>query len=403
MVTIDHYVMEEIDRFIDEGLLTRHHFPLGAIFSNDIAGPWLDTAQFQLHPGMDEAAKKFTATLLKYNLTFVGNTNGNEDDAIQPLNALLEPKQNPRAISVGEGGNVIFYKRNGSLERVVLNPAEEVEAMHALPGMFNPGNNALMHLILNNTQASDGDAPIRTPFHTKIGLTFPDQYSTLEGRLNAAGIKIRDFIPDFDAGKYKPNGINQLLNFGRTTLETAVSQNSELRGKIGKASLNASNRRLYLGPAHAFLPSEFEYDAKRGIYVPSRKVAVPNNDLLTPNKGNGVYLAAQYMRSHVDSGFPLYDIGYSIHIADRAVETNAEGGRVLSSSERAAITDDATGKHARLLIHVTMNPGEKPTIGTVEGVTELCVGSGLEALGIIKHVYGRLYGNAPVYSLIRAA
>ena len=388
MVSIDQYVMDEIDRFIDEGLLTRHHFPLGAILSNDIAGPWVDTAKFQLHQGMDKAAKEFTPTLLKYGLIFVGNTNGNEEDAIQPLDA-LDLTLNPRAISVGEGGNVIFYRRNGSLERVVLNPAEEVEAVHNLPGMFNRDNNAFMYFILNNTQANDGDAPIRTPFHTKIGLTFPDQHQTLVERLNAAGIDLCTFIPDFNAGNYKPNGINLLLNWSKGALETAVSQNNEFRGRIGKASLNAGNRRIYLGPAHAFLPVEFE--SRRGFYVPSRKVGVQNNDLLTPNKGNGVYLAAQYMRSHVDSGFPLYDIGYSIHIADRAVETTAEGRRVLSLPERAAIKDDATGKHARLLIHVTMNPGQKPTISTVEGVTELSIGSGIEALGIITHVYNRLY------------
>src|SRR3989338_7411630 len=394
MVSIDQHVIGEIDRFIDEGLLTKSHFTLGAILSNDIAGPWVETAKFQLHPGMDEAAKEFTQTLVEYGLIFVGNTNGNEDDAIQPLNA-LDISQNPKALSVGEGGNVIFHKRNGSLERVVLNPTEELDAVHKLPSMFNRDNNALMYFILNNTQSKDGDAPIRTPFHTKIGLTFPDKYSTLADRLSAEGIDICTFIPDFDAEKYKPNCINQLLNFGRTTLETAVSQNSELRGKIGKASFNTSNRRIYFGPAHAFLPAEFEYDAEKDLYLPSRKAAIPNNDLLTPNKGNGVYLAAQYMRSHVDNGFPPYDIGYSIHIADKATETTREGDRMLSSTERAAIKDDATGKHARLLIHVTMNPGQKPTIGAVEGVTELCVGSGLEALGIIKHVYDRFYGNSP--------
>lgn len=354
---------------------------------------------------MNEAAKEFTTTLLKYNLTFVGNTNGNEDDATQPLDA-LDNSLNPRAITVGEGGNVIFYVKGNRIrivERVVLNPAEEVEAVNALPGMFNPDNNPFMHFILNNTQANDGDAPIRTPFHTKIGLTFPDKYSTLEGRLNAAGIDLRTFVPDFDAGDYGHSGISQLLDYGKRTLETTVSQNDWFRGKIGKASLNAANRRLYLGPAHAFLPTEFEYDSKRDIYVPSRKVAIQNNDLLTPNKGNGVYLAAQYMRSRVDSGFPLYDIGYSIHIADRAVETTEQGERRLGSSERTAIRDDATGKHARLLMHVTMNPGEKPAISTVEGVTVLTVCLGIEALGVIGHVYTRLYENAPAYSIKRAS
>ena len=280
---------------------------------------------------------------------------------------------------------------------MVLNPVEEVDAVHMLPTMFGHSNNPLIHFFLNNTQANDGDAPIMTPFHTKIGLTFPDQHQTLIERLDAASIDLYTFIPDFDAGNYKPNGINQLLDYSKMVLEAAVSQNNEFRGKIGRAILNAGNRRIYMGPAHAFLPAEFEYDAKRGLHLPSRKAAVPNNDLLTPNKGNGVYLAAQYMRSQVDSNFPLYDIGYSIHIADRAVETTAEGRRVFSSSERAAIKEDTTGKHARLLMHVTMNPGQKPTISTVEGVTELSIGSGIEALSIISQVYKGLYGNPTAY------
>ena len=342
------------------GQITADDLPLGIWVGLDSMGPARDSKTDALFPGMPEVLHGFTQTMAEYNLGLVVATNGPAKEAHDIL-AALDRSHKPRAFGAAEGGGLIVQFANGTLEDRVIAPQSEISDLERLEDAIKQ-DTPLMKALLEDTEPSDGGAPIRTPYKTNIVLTLPNQYATLQKRLEKKGVNIENFIPGIDVNNY----INKLLDYA-SSIFSAKTQEFGLTGSIGPAIVKSSNKRVYV-------PTRNVYDEQSGSSAGLSKYS-------------GVVIGSRL----VDGS--QFNLSNSLYVADNAIDsTQGEHAVVLGASERSMIKNG--GKQAKMAFNITMN-SDMPRMEYVEGVKILNIGSGAKALEAIDFLYKALHPTVP--------
>ena len=345
-----------LSNLVASGSITTKDLPMWTWVGLDSMGPVRDAKTDDLFPGMSLKLYDFTQTMSDYNLGLVVATNGPAKEAHDILDS-LNKKFESRAFGVAEGGSLIVRFTDGTLEHRIISPKKEIRGLHRLEEAVKQGD-ALMKALLENEVANDGEAPMRTPYKTNIVITLPNQYTTLQKRLEAKGIHIEEFIPGIGADNY----IGGLLEYAGKIFSTKT-QELGLTEKIGSPIIKASNKRVYV-------PTQHIYDPEDGSFIGL-------------SKHNGVVIGSKL-------AYDKFYLGNAIYVADNAVDsTRGEHAVVLGASERSMIKNGRS--QARMAFNVTMNNAALPTMEHVEGVKILNIGSGLKALEAIDFLYRHLH------------
>lgn len=245
-----------------------------------------------------------------------------------------------------------------------------------------------MHVMLIDTQVSDDDRTMRTPYGTNIVITLPTTLDTLQRRVQPYVGRLEDIIPGIDASNYVEKVLSFAeVEFGRGLLEGNLEDNLSVLVK-------KQNRRIYVMPNHLF---------------DHRKL----------NKYEGVELASQLLQLWGFESFPEYTMSNSIYVADKVIDRTSDGQEVIGPPERSMIVGaleyfyrsrpgddlnvvslhplDRRGKKTthiaevacRMAFDVTMNDA-LPEVKTVEGVRILRLGSGNKVLEAIPWLLEQL-------------
>lgn len=335
--------------------ITIDDLPKGIWVGIDSMGPARDPRTDALFPGIKDVLHKFTQTMLDYNLGMAIATNGPPKEAYDILSS-LNMGLRPRAFGAAEGGGVIVELANGALEERIIALQIEVGELKRIGDVVKQSN-PLIEVLMEDVEANDGEAPMRTPYKTNIVITLPNQYETLQRRLEAKGVNVSEYLPEINGQNY----IGILLEYIGRAFSTKI-QELGLTRYIGAPIVKISNKR---------------------VYIPTRHVHHPNGPIADLSKYNGV-VAGSALKE--DTQFELRG---SIYIADYAVDkTRGEGAEVLGASERSMIKNGVD--MVRLALNITMDD-KPPMVEHVEGVKILNIGSGLRALEAIDLMYRLLH------------
>lgn len=376
------------------GLITSSDLPRGISIGLDSMGPVRNSKTDALFSGMRETLFRFRKTLERHELTLVVATNGPDIEGLDILEAIDPNHTAPiRAFAVTEGGARVISRTIDGLgwDYTTLADEKELEGINNIAEEAS-ANSQLMAAFLQDKKTDGKDAPIRTPYHTNIVLTFPNSLDTLRDRLIAREIDLEREMP----GVNQQNYLDKMLNFADDQFLNAIIL-SGLEKSV-KQVTKKQNRRHYVMPAH--LVDGLELDKSAGATL-----------------GSGI-VGRELHRLGV-SGYREFNIGNSVYIADKAVDLTGEGQTVIGSSERSMIRGftyfvgtipegvnvareyrelpgvDGNNFHlvdvnTRLAINVTMD-NALPRITEVEGVKVLHLGSGGKALEALELLYNKIH------------